>query len=968
MARKSAQAAVSSAERSRISKLARVSILIKKSSFLSSYTHAAAISYSGRRQKRAAVKRNLFRRPQLPVFGGRAVSCCGLLGSSSVLRHLTEMSGRVRVRTNGGDTICHGHGINSGGTVRRSSPLPNAFRVLAERLQVTRLPPFRPSFFAADSSAKLRGMDHFVGPVGEHSARVGLMERWLRVVEMDAKGRASMKSDPVVKKLVESLKETKRSGAFSCSGTISQTSSPLEVSGFGPVKLPITSGTVRKLRELASPAPYGKGTETLVDPKVRKTLEIEPAEIELSASFRAELERVGDEVAKELGLERERLEIELYKVLVYERGGKFLPHRDSEKHPGMVATLIVALPSRFRGGELVISHDGRERTHEFAQAAAGTGIEYAAFYADCQHEVKRVASGLRVCLAFNLILKPAAKTKGGTKSDADPALVRAISEWARDRRDAPMVFALEHHYTQDGLAPGLLKGVDRLIHDQLIAAAKVSGCRVHFGQVSRHLSQAAYDDDFGYDRYDRWRSRRQSEPTDFSSLSIGEVYEDEIIVDGWKDAQGEPVGLHRLGCDASMLISTQPVEDWKPTSEDYEGYTGNAGNVLERWYHRSAIVLWAYDHHFEMIAKMGVSDAIELLLAMRADLGNTPEELLEQATGDCQTLAEAIIRRWPTRIHQFGQSNSNKNGWMAKFSDELVTFDDPDLVGDFLRMLGQRDWTLPLTRFVETACERMGADEILPHLRDLVVTEIQPNQYGWVAIEGLAPRDAKWIERLCEKHQQLGIDASELAELLRLAIDRWQKEAMNPKHSSVYIQSDKTWLTLCRAVLLLDNPALIKRVFQIPKELPLSLTSDPRFQAGAAAELRDWSIRRFGQVPQAVQTWVADIVSKLEELTQEEPVRPTDFTRDAPIGCTCEHCRSLKAFLVNPTESTINLGSNDYNRQHLSHAISVNKLDVTSKLDQSRRPYSLKLTKTTKSYDEARKRYQQDLKLLAKLR
>jgi hypothetical protein len=35
---------------------------------------------------------------------------------------------------------------------------------------------------------------------------------------------------------------------------------------------------------------------------------------------------------------------------VYEKGGFFLPHRDSEKHDRMVASLIVVLPNPFEGG------------------------------------------------------------------------------------------------------------------------------------------------------------------------------------------------------------------------------------------------------------------------------------------------------------------------------------------------------------------------------------------------------------------------------------------------------------------------------------------------------------------------------------------------------------------------------------------------------------------------------------------
>ena len=61
-------------------------------------------------------------------------------------------------------------------------------------------------------------------------------------------------------------------------------------------------------------------------------------------------------VAEQLGLPAEQLEARLYKLLVYEKGGFFLPHRDSEKHDRMVASLIVVLPNPFEGGTLIVRH------------------------------------------------------------------------------------------------------------------------------------------------------------------------------------------------------------------------------------------------------------------------------------------------------------------------------------------------------------------------------------------------------------------------------------------------------------------------------------------------------------------------------------------------------------------------------------------------------------------------------------
>src|SRR5690606_39116001 len=130
----------------------------------------------------------------------------------------------------------------------------------------------------------------------------------------------------------------------------------------------------------------------------------------------------------------------------------------------------------------------------FDQARRQANAQYVAFFADCEHEVKKVTSGVRVCLAFNLILKPARKSVGGSSdTKADPKLQRAVNDWLRRRGSDPLVFALEHQYTNAGLKPGLLKGADRELHRQIAAVCESADCRLFFGQVSRHLCQSADD-------------------------------------------------------------------------------------------------------------------------------------------------------------------------------------------------------------------------------------------------------------------------------------------------------------------------------------------------------------------------------------------------------------------------------------------------------------------------------------------
>ena len=92
---------------------------------------------------------------------------------------------------------------------------------------------------------------------------------------------------------------------------------------------------------------------------------------------------------------------DFYKLLVYDAGSFFVEHRDTEKAPGMFATLMIVLPSVHRGGELVVRHLGREVVLD-PHPEEPSEIGFAAFYADCVHEIRPIMAGCRVALVYNL--------------------------------------------------------------------------------------------------------------------------------------------------------------------------------------------------------------------------------------------------------------------------------------------------------------------------------------------------------------------------------------------------------------------------------------------------------------------------------------------------------------------------------------------------------------------------------------
>jgi hypothetical protein len=71
--------------------------------------------------------------------------------------------------------------------------------------------------------------------------------------------------------LADILHMVQRPGDFYTTGTIDIFTPSLEVTGVGPIALPLLPAQAQQLIAVAAPAPYGRGEATLVDTEVRRT-------------------------------------------------------------------------------------------------------------------------------------------------------------------------------------------------------------------------------------------------------------------------------------------------------------------------------------------------------------------------------------------------------------------------------------------------------------------------------------------------------------------------------------------------------------------------------------------------------------------------------------------------------------------------------------------------------------------------
>jgi predicted 2-oxoglutarate/Fe(II)-dependent dioxygenase YbiX len=140
-----------------------------------------------------------------------------------------------------------------------------------------------------------------------------------------------------------------------------------------------------------------------VDEQVRKSWQLDASKVSVTnLQWNKGMDEVKVVVTKRLGYEGILLQCLLYKLLVYGEGGHFAKHKDTEKEDGIIATLVVQLPSVHEGGSLVVYQGSKEHRYDFGKTN-GTAV-FTNHYV--VHTLEQATRGYRVVLAYSICLPP----------------------------------------------------------------------------------------------------------------------------------------------------------------------------------------------------------------------------------------------------------------------------------------------------------------------------------------------------------------------------------------------------------------------------------------------------------------------------------------------------------------------------------------------------------------------------------
>ncbi len=769
----------------------------------------------------------------------------------------------------------------------------------------------------------------------------------------------------VSEQLHAAMKKINRPGSFCATGSDRAANPGLEVTGLGPIGLPLTAQQAKALKTLCKQAPYGTGEKTLVDMNVRRVRQLDPDQFSLTnPEWQQFLRDAVKTVQQELGLEKQKLESHLYNLLLYEPGGFFLPHRDGEKLDRMVATLVVVLPSSFKGGELVIRHEGEERTIDFSSAEFNPfHTHFAAFYADCEHEVRPLETGYRLCLVYNLTLAKAKKGISAPRTTEHiEEVAKVLRSWSADEKTHKLAVTLEHQYTQDGLVWDALKGVDRVKARVLHEAAKLADCQAYLSLLTLWESGAGEDD---YEPRRRGRWYHDDDDEEQGDHEMVEIYETTLTAEHWSDSDGHCPAFGSMAVGREEIVPPESLTSVKPSTSS-SGYTGNEGVTVNRWYRHAAIVLWPNARHFDVLCDCGVQAAIA---SLRQSIETWQKTAKKNAASKerCVEFATKVVARCVSA--DCGDAEAND------FLEVLIALDVPELVRVFLRdIVGSNRVSKP-GKAVRSACEKHGWETFQKEITTMftVMTAKSATQIAGPDVN-LLERNLDLLEALCtSKSRRKGNDEERIKLCVKLAgvfaanLETLDKAATTA-HSWQYriVKRSALLVSLTRSLLAIQQfelySKIVARMLVDTKLYPLA------DHIKALTSLQPWLKTHLKTRCEGVSRWVVATRNQLESLTVQEPAPPSDFRREANIDCKCADCAELRRFLLDPKEEVHRFRMAEGRRSHLENTIGHPGCDVNCKTERVSSPHVLVCTKNTASFKARLKKYHENCQHLTTLR
>ena len=683
----------------------------------------------------------------------------------------------------------------------------------------------------------------------------------------------------------------------------------MEIKGIGEIAFPINDLMAKHIIGIAHKAHFGKGSKTILDNTIRSTWEIDAPNILFNSNnWKNFIEQQIEKIKKDLGIENKSVKAILYKLLVYETGDFFLPHKDSEKEKGMFGTMIVTLPSKYKGGELVVNFEEESTVITFENT--DNRINVAAFYADCEHELKPITSGNRVCLIYNLVFENENENVSlESFTDFINEMKICFEKMDVTNSYTPIIITLDHQYTPENFVVENLKLNDcykvKILHE----AAKELGIYAKPCLVTAQIMGSPVYDGYSEDDED---------------AEIDEVYDEDYYIEHW--AKNDYPNYGHIVFDKENLITNLIIEEDEPFEKENSGYMGNYGPDITHWYHYAAVYIMSKKAHIETLRNQ--NNATQL---------NWINYYSTQNNIDADEIAY-VYEKLNTGFKSEHNNHNEKLEYMAIVSwiinkKDIAFFDllnnliaeeyfqniDTKKLAELIHFLPQNK----TTTFIDKALLQPNAKTI-KQLLELIYYFSNENKHDSLMLNYFLQLPTYLSHLFNSKDNNIPLNANTINQLITIenqntSTAQWQLEILEILVSN---KSRKYF-----------NDVLISTI--------LTLKNQTQFSASILKNSYDYFTQISTQKPQPPEDWAMQIPKE----THHKNI-----------------LKNIELFLTDPNQNQFDFRKNQAERDELDNAIRFSKMDLKTETIKKGSPHILRITKTQATYELKLKNWNNDMR------
>ena len=524
-----------------------------------------------------------------------------------------------------------------------------------------------------------------------------------------------------------------------------------------------------------------------------------------------------------------------------------------------------------------------------------------------------------------------------------------------------MVYLLDHQYTQRGLAWHRLKGSDRVRAAALREAAEQADCELVLALAEVEEKWSCFEP--GWD--DHWRRRHRSwvrdeeegwtedDPIvdDPEGYELQELLDWGITLESWIDPTGTKADPIVTAVFEDEVCSTTPSSELEAYASEYEGYMGNYGNTMDRWYRRAAVVLWPRARSFAVHAEAAPVQAVREL----------QERLRNDGLAEAREMAATLAPFWENALGRV-----EATGFLLEVARVAEGLDDADLAQTLLRPFWLEQLSPRSARALLGLVGRYGEDWWKELLAAWSASDFRrglrarPDELRWIAS---IPRLCRTLVAVSDTNatdsEPTGMRVARI-----LLQNRWaylEAEVRSAVRTRPPRQREKAAARLASAIRGILAASQITPATGVGDAVVAAFCEhdDDALLSCLVRVLRDTvgKAEAGAGVPQPLAELRRHAVEQLEARLDRRERAGHDWSLSLPAGCDCEQCAELGDFLADAERVRFEWPINKQRRQHVHRRIDADELPVRHQTRRSGSPYTLVLEKKRELFEsEANRR------------